>query len=32
KQVADVVLFFASNMSSHVTGSEVYVDGAESLL
>ena len=32
KQVADVALFFASNMSSHVTGSEVYVDGAESLL
>ncbi|MCT4783626.1 MULTISPECIES: SDR family oxidoreductase [Exiguobacterium] len=32
KQVADVVLFFASSMSSHVTGSEVYVDGAESLL
>lgn len=32
KQVADVALFFASNMSSHVTGTEVYVDGAESLL
>lgn len=32
KQVADVALFFASNMSSHVTGSVVYVDGAESLL
>ncbi|AWB43575.1 3-oxoacyl-[acyl-carrier-protein] reductase [Paenibacillus sp. CAA11] len=32
KQVADLVLFLASDEASHVTGTEVYVDGAESLL
>jgi NAD(P)-dependent dehydrogenase (short-subunit alcohol dehydrogenase family) len=32
EQVADLVLFLASNQSSHITGSEIYVDGAESLL
>ncbi|PLS16231.1 3-oxoacyl-[acyl-carrier-protein] reductase [Bacillus sp. M6-12] len=31
-QVADLVLFFASDQSSHITGSKVYIDGAESLL
>ncbi len=32
QQVADVVYFLASDASSHVTGTEMYVDGAESLL
>ncbi|MBT2657648.1 SDR family oxidoreductase [Bacillus sp. ISL-18] len=32
EQVADLVLFLASSQSSHITGSEVYIDGAESLL
>ncbi|WEG13542.1 SDR family NAD(P)-dependent oxidoreductase [Pullulanibacillus sp. KACC 23026] len=32
EQVADLVLFLASNLSSHITGSEIYIDGAESLL
>lgn len=32
EQVASVVLFLAGGQSSHVTGSVVYVDGAESLL
>ncbi|MCG7377648.1 SDR family oxidoreductase [Paenibacillus sp. ACRSA] len=32
KQVANVVLFLASDESSHVTGTRIYVDGAESLL
>lgn len=31
-QVSDLVLFLASSMSSHITGTEVYIDGAESLL
>ena len=31
-QVASVVLFLASNASSHVTGAEIFIDGAESLL
>ncbi|MEH7480976.1 SDR family oxidoreductase [Neobacillus drentensis] len=32
KQVAELVLFLATNQSSHITGSEIYIDGAESLL
>ncbi|MDO6658280.1 SDR family NAD(P)-dependent oxidoreductase [Anaerobacillus sp. 1_MG-2023] len=32
QQVAGVVYFLASDASSHVTGTEMYVDGAESLL
>ncbi|RFU69866.1 SDR family oxidoreductase [Peribacillus saganii] len=31
-QVADLVLFLASDQSSHITGSNVYIDGAESLI
>ncbi|MBA2117575.1 SDR family oxidoreductase [Bremerella alba] len=31
-QVADVVLFLSSKAASHVTGSVIYVDGAQSLL
>lgn len=32
KQVADLVLFLASEESNHITGTEIYIDGAESLL
>lgn len=32
EQVADLVLFLASEESSHITGTAVYIDGAESLL
>ncbi len=32
EQVARLVLFLASDVSSHITGTEVYIDGAESLL
>lgn len=32
EQVADLVYFLASDMSNHITGTEVYIDGAESLL
>lgn len=32
EQVADLVAYLASNASSHITGTEIYVDGAESLL
>jgi NAD(P)-dependent dehydrogenase (short-subunit alcohol dehydrogenase family) len=32
EQVAQVVLFLASDASSHVSGTEMWVDGAESLL
>lgn len=31
-QVADLVLFLASESASHITGTEVFIDGAESLL
>ncbi|GAA0325982.1 SDR family NAD(P)-dependent oxidoreductase [Bacillus carboniphilus] len=32
EQVSDLVYFLASNLSSHITGTEIYIDGAESLL
>lgn len=32
EQVADLVLFLASHQSNHITGSEIFIDGAESLL
>ncbi|MBR8840604.1 MAG: SDR family oxidoreductase [Stigonema ocellatum SAG 48.90 = DSM 106950] len=32
EQVAQLVLFLASDVSSHITGTEVWIDGAESLL
>jgi NAD(P)-dependent dehydrogenase (short-subunit alcohol dehydrogenase family) len=32
EQVADLVMFLASDHSSHITGSEIFIDGAESLL
>ncbi len=32
RQVADLVLFLASDMSSHITGTEMWIDGAQSLL
>ncbi|MFC5647542.1 SDR family oxidoreductase [Paenibacillus solisilvae] len=32
EQVADLVAFLASNASSHITGTELFIDGAESLL
>jgi len=32
EQVADLVFFLASDLSAHITGTEVYIDGAESLL
>jgi NAD(P)-dependent dehydrogenase (short-subunit alcohol dehydrogenase family) len=32
EQVAHAVLFLASDAASHVTGTEMYIDGAESLL
>lgn len=31
-QVAELVLFLASDRSSHISGTEVYIDGAQSLL
>ena len=32
EQVADLVLFLASDSSSHISGSEMWIDGTESLL
>jgi NAD(P)-dependent dehydrogenase (short-subunit alcohol dehydrogenase family) len=32
EQVADLILFLASDASSHITGTEIYIDGGESLL
>jgi len=32
EQVAELVLFLASDASSHISGTEVWIDGAESLL
>lgn len=32
EQVADLVLFLASDAASHITGSVIYIDGAQSLL
>jgi NAD(P)-dependent dehydrogenase (short-subunit alcohol dehydrogenase family) len=32
EQVADLVLFLASAQSSHISGTEVFIDGAETLL
>ncbi|MBM7552572.1 SDR family oxidoreductase [Thalassobacillus pellis] len=32
EQIADLVYFLASEHSSHITGTEIYIDGAESLL
>lgn len=32
EQVGQLILFLASDESSHITGTEIYIDGAESLL
>jgi NAD(P)-dependent dehydrogenase (short-subunit alcohol dehydrogenase family) len=32
EQVAQLVLFLASDLSDHITGTEIWIDGAESLL
>ena len=32
EQVADLVLFLASDAASHISGTEIWIDGAESLL
>ncbi|MBD1381080.1 SDR family oxidoreductase [Metabacillus arenae] len=32
EQVADLVAFLASDASSHITGTDIFIDGAESLL
>ena len=32
EQVADLVLFLASEAASHISGTEIWIDGAESLL
>jgi NAD(P)-dependent dehydrogenase (short-subunit alcohol dehydrogenase family) len=31
-QVAQLVLFLASDVSSHISGTEIWIDGAQSLL
>ncbi len=32
EQVAQLILFLASDASDHITGTEMWIDGAESLL
>lgn len=32
EQVADLVLFLASDLSSHITGTEIWIDGGQSLI
>lgn len=32
EQVADLVMFLASSQSSHISGTEIYIDGAETLI
>jgi NAD(P)-dependent dehydrogenase (short-subunit alcohol dehydrogenase family) len=32
EQVGDLIVFLGSNESSHITGTEIFIDGAESLL
>lgn len=32
KQVAQLIAFLASDLSDHITGTEIYIDGAESLI
>jgi NAD(P)-dependent dehydrogenase (short-subunit alcohol dehydrogenase family) len=32
EQVAQLILFLASDSSSHITGSEMWIDGAQSLV
>jgi NAD(P)-dependent dehydrogenase (short-subunit alcohol dehydrogenase family) len=32
EQVADLISFLASDSSSHITGSQIFIDGAESLI
>jgi len=32
KQVAQLLLFLSSDLSNHITGTEIYIDGAESLI
>ena len=32
EQVAQLVLFLASDASNHISGTEVWIDGAQSLL